>query len=370
MLPEMRYIESELLPMLRERADKHARSAQKQLRQWRGEPGVCSLLLSVTDLPQVEQLPVYNLEEIHYDDEKMLVHQLRDALTTALAEGDAVPSVRANVGCGALCTLLGGLKQNFYADKMPWLQERLTAEQVMTMTARDITESPEFRRGLAQMRFMRDFLAGTGIEVYPMDLQGPIDVAHLLLGDRFFYDLYDDPELVHKALQLAVEVDAYGMQKCLDIIRPTDHVAHYNGLVLPKETPLKVSEDTSTLLSRNHLREYMVPYTTALLKRFGGGYIHYCGDNKHLLALVPGLENAIGLNFGNPERHDPAAVLGALREKKMCYYGALNIPWQEQLALSRGEDGAYNSFIPVHCRASQQAELIDRFRESVLSATA
>lgn len=33
MLPEMRYIENELLPMLREKADKHEKSAQKQLRQ-------------------------------------------------------------------------------------------------------------------------------------------------------------------------------------------------------------------------------------------------------------------------------------------------------------------------------------------------
>jgi len=40
MLNEMRYIETELLPMLRERAQKHEQSAQKQLRQWRGEAGV------------------------------------------------------------------------------------------------------------------------------------------------------------------------------------------------------------------------------------------------------------------------------------------------------------------------------------------
>ena len=40
MLPEMRYIENELLPMLRERAPKFEANAQKQLRQWNGEKGV------------------------------------------------------------------------------------------------------------------------------------------------------------------------------------------------------------------------------------------------------------------------------------------------------------------------------------------
>ncbi|MBQ3168724.1 MAG: hypothetical protein IJB99_03080, partial [Clostridia bacterium] len=63
MLQEMKYIKGELLPMLRERAGKHEKSAGKQLRQWKGEKGVCSLLLSVTDLPEVSRLPVYNNEE-------------------------------------------------------------------------------------------------------------------------------------------------------------------------------------------------------------------------------------------------------------------------------------------------------------------
>ena len=126
MLPEMKYIEGELLPMLRERAQKHEKSAQKQLRQWRGEKGVCSLLLHVSDAPEAAMLPDYDLKEIHEDPEKMFVSQLKAALSSALADGDAVPSVRANVGCGALCTLMGGLKQTFFEDKMPWLLHHLS----------------------------------------------------------------------------------------------------------------------------------------------------------------------------------------------------------------------------------------------------
>jgi len=110
----MRYIEEELLPMLREKAPKHQRSAQKQLRQWKGE--------------------------IHHDPEKMFVTQLRPALGAALAGGDAVPSVRANVGCAALCTLLGGFKQTFFPDKMPWLLQRLSQEELWALTPESIQE--------------------------------------------------------------------------------------------------------------------------------------------------------------------------------------------------------------------------------------
>ena len=248
MLPEMKYIEGELLPMLRERAGKHEKSAHKQLRQWRGEKGVCCLLLHVSDAPEAAMLPDYDLKEIHENPEKMFVSQLKAALSSALADGDAVPSVRANVGCGALCTLVGGLKQTFFEDKMPWLLQHLSTDEIMELTAADICESAEFKAGLEQMRFMKQMLQGTGIGVYPMDLQGPVDMAHLLLGNEFFYALYDEPEAVHHALQLSVDCDVYGMEKCLEIIGPQAYVCHYNDLVLPAETPLKVSEDTSTLL--------------------------------------------------------------------------------------------------------------------------
>lgn len=366
MLPEMKYIEGELLPMLRERAQKHEKSAEKQLRQWKREKGVCSLLLHVSDLPEAKRLPDYDNYEIHFDVEKMFVSQLKAALSSALADGDAVPSVRANVGCGALCTLYGGLKQNFYVDKMPWLQEHLTEEQVSEMTVESIEESPEFKMGLEQMRYMKEMLAGTGIEVYPMDLQGPIDMAHLLMGDEFFYLLYDDPELVHKALELSVATDIYGMKKCFEIIQPGKYVCHYNDLVLPAETPLKISEDTSTLLNGEHLEEFMKPYTEQLLREFGGGYIHYCGDNRHLLKIAPHVQGGIGLNFGNPERHDPEAVLKELGEEGRCYYGSFPaISHIDFARMSRQENGSYNAFVTMSCKREEQARVIDEFEEAL-----
>lgn len=367
MLSEMRYIEGELLPMLRERAEKHEKSVHKQLRQWNGEKGVMSLLLHVTDTPEAARLPDYDNREIHYDDEKMFVSQLKSALSSALAEGDAVPSVRANVGCGAINTLLGGLKQTFFPDKMPWLLEHLSIEELMALSEEAISESAEFQRGLAQMRYMKEMLAGTGIDLYPMDLQGPIDMAHLFLGNAFFYAVYDEPEAVHKALALSVACEIYAMEKCFEIICPRGHMCHYNDLVLPAAHPIKVSEDTSTLISKAHLEEYMVPYTEKLLAHFGGGYIHYCGDNAHLLEIIYRLKGNIGLNFGNPERHDPKSVLETLGQTGKCYYGAFaGLSLEEQAALARREDGSYNMFLTCSCTAEKQSEVIDRFFSAVI----
>lgn len=227
-------------------------------------------------------------------------------------------------------------------------------------------ESTEFRAGLEQMRFMKDMLEGTGIQIYPMDLQGPIDMAHLLMGDEFFYALYDDPELVNKALELSLAADIYGMEKCMEIIAPKEYVCYYNDLAVPAETPLKISEDTSTLLGKEHLEEFMRPYTERLLKHFGGGYIHYCGDNQHLLKMMPALEKSIGLNFGNPERHDPKTVLGDLANVKKCYYGSFSGVSAAELAkLARQEDGRYNVFIKDWTKMADQERLLEEFDRSM-----
>lgn len=366
MLPEMRYVEQELLPMLREHAGEFHARAERQLAQWRGEKGVCSLMLSVSGVPEAEELPDYDLYEIHYDPEKMFISELKKALGTALAKGDGVPSLRANVGVAALCTLYGRLKSTYFHDKMPWLLQHFSHEELEEISIECLQESEEFRAGLEQMRYMKEMLRGTGIGLYPMDLQGPVDMAHLFMGDDFFYDVYDEPELVHKALKMSVKAASYAMRKCLEIIEPKEYVCHYNNLVLPAQTPLKISEDTSTLLGRAHLWEYMKPYTEQLLEEFGGGYIHYCGDNRHLLEIMPLLEKSIGLNFGNPERHDPKAILDMLGSVGKCYYGAFpGFSAAEMARLCRQEDGRFNAFITASCRASEQDVFIDEFRSSI-----
>jgi hypothetical protein len=261
--------------------------------------------------------------ETHYDCEKMLVSQLKGALGMALSDSDGVPSVRANMGCGLVGGLFG-LEQCLFPDKMPWLQARLTKAQLLALRPGEFAVTEEYRQAMAHMRYMKDMLRGTGIEVYPVDLQGPVDSAHLIYGNAFFYDLYDDPEFIGHLLNLVHAALVRMMEDCFEIIRPGEFVAHYNGLVLPASAPLKISEDTSTLLGREHIITHCAPRTKALLDHFGGGYIHYCGRNPHLYEAVVEHVGPLGLNLGNPEKHDMGAVLRDLAGRGMFYYGGLD----------------------------------------------
>ncbi len=318
------------IEILRSHREAFEASAEMQLRLWNGEkPAAQPLLLHCrTKSAPVEGMPSYNTKETHYDSEKMLTDQLNGALTVAAANSrgpvGSVPSVRANMGCGIFPTLLG-VRQELFEDKMPWVLEHKSKEELSKMGPEDIKLSDEFKAGLEHMAYMAEKLEGTGCLVFPMDLQGAFDTAHIVYGDDIFYDLYDDPRFVHHLLELSCEAIFMGMDECLKVMpRSEKMIAHYNELVIPRSMGgIKISEDTSTLLSKDHIEEFVVPYMNRILDRFGGGYIHYCGSNPHLYDAVMKSEKAYGINFGNPEKNDIMRVLKDCAERGKIYYGAV-----------------------------------------------
>ena len=368
MLPEMRYIESELLPELREGAEARRAKGLEQALMWQSS-AVPTPLISVTDEPRRARLPDYDLAEIHYDSEKMFVSGLKGALSTAFADGLALPSLRANMGCGIFNTMFG-VKQLVFKDKMPWLQQRRTKAELLAMTPEAFVETDEYRAALEHMRFAKSMLDGTGVEVFPLDLQGPIDTAHLALGDQFFYELYDDPNFVNHLLSLATACIEKGLRDCLEIIKPNGYVAHYNALALPEQMPAKVSEDTTTLLCPEHIAEFALPFTNRFLADVGGGYIHYCGRNDALFdAASEKMPRSLALNLGNTDKHDMPALLRTLASRHMRLYDGVSLANLELWgSASVGEDG-FTALVPhVSCTCAEQEKVLEIWRRATKRA--
>jgi len=312
---------------LKANKEKFIQGAELQKQLWNGDkPDKQPLLLScMLDEETNALFPAYNSKEIHYDTEKMFVNGLKEMLSTAYGGMDAVPSMRANMGCGIFPTLFPGISQELFEDKMPWVQNHLTKEELSNMTAGDLKISDEFKTGLEHMAYMAEKLSDTGCYVYPMDLQGPFDIAHLVYGDAIFYDLYDDPDFIHHLLSLYCKAIFMGMEECFKAIPFSDNVvAHYNNLIIPRaKGGIKTSEDTSTLLSKEQIEQFVVPYLKKVLSYFGGGYVHYCGRNPYLFEALMDIPLVYGINFGNPEMHDMEYVLSRCAEKSKVYYGTI-----------------------------------------------
>ncbi|MBR0464658.1 MAG: hypothetical protein IJJ23_09845 [Clostridia bacterium] len=284
--------------------------------------GVQPLLLTSQRLEPFADLHPFTYKEIHYDPEKMLFNGLLDALCAQAGGRECVPSVRANMGCGIVPALFG-LVQELFDDKMPWLQKHLSPEQIREMSKADITLTPEFQMALRHMEYMTDALKGSGVRVYPVDIQGAFDTAHLVMGDEIFYQMFDDPDLVHHLLDLSCDAIQIAFDECLKRIPDSQHtVCHYNYLAIPRALGgLKLSEDTPTILSPSAIDEFVKPYMHRALESAGGGYIHYCGRNDALFQAVMEEPYAHGLNFGNPEKHDMEQILRQCAAHKKLYIG-------------------------------------------------
>ena len=102
-----------------EQKDKIERSKRRQDAVWRKEkPDRQPLLLYTDTSAYFPGLCRFNNANIFDSNESMLQSELNAASRTVSAVSDAVPSVRANMGCGIFPTMFG-VRQRIFEDKMP-----------------------------------------------------------------------------------------------------------------------------------------------------------------------------------------------------------------------------------------------------------
>ena len=312
---------SKALELFEAASEQIEKAEANQVALWKNNSKTIPLLLSA-NVPHCTGLKRHNYKEIHFDHEKNFENELNGALHALYGRADAVPSIRANMGCSVFPSLLG-VAPRLFEDKMPWVKEHLSKEQIWQIKPEDITICNDFKVALEHMAYMRDRLQDSPLRIYPLDLQGPFDTAHIVYGDDIFYDIYDDPEFVHHLMDLSCHALIVGMEACLALIPGAEKsIAHYSNLVMPKSMGgLKISEDTSTLVSAHTIDEFVVPYTKRVLDHFGGGYIHYCGKNDHLFKAMMDVDNVFGFNFGNSDMHDMDMILSEIAKAGKVYYG-------------------------------------------------
>jgi hypothetical protein len=315
---------NELYGLIAERSAEYDQGVKDQCAVWEGRIPEHQPLLLNDLLPNESSYPKFTTREIHFDKDKMLLTGMIGMASAALGGMQAVPSIRANMGCGIYPSMLPGIKSMLFDDdRAPWVIEHLDKDTIKKIRHKDIKITDEFKLGLEHMAYMVEKIKGTGTYIFPLDQQDPIDVAHIIYGDQFFYDLYDEPEFIHHLLDLSCYAIETGMSECLKIIPHSDKaIAHQNEMIMPRSLgAVKFSMDTSTLLGAEHIDEFTIPYLKRLLNFTGGCYVHFCGRNDHFLDELMKLNMVRGINLGNPEKHDMESFLHRLAMAGKVYYG-------------------------------------------------
>jgi hypothetical protein len=309
---------------------------RRQAAVWRGEkPDQWPAIAQTQVLTESQQaIPNPDFKQAFESVEMMLCSQVRQACGVANTLSDAVPSVRGNYGTGTTLSCLG-LDQEVFADKMPWLKRHLTREQAARLTPADIR-----LRGAAQcgMEYMRRHKAVMGDRpmLYCMDTQGPFDLAHLMIGDDLFLLVYDDPPFVHHVLEFCVELATQFTQWMKAVSGEPAHVCHHTNSLYMENGGVRICEDSTTLLGPDQIREFAMPYSQRLARRFGGAWVHYCGRNDALTRAILEVPEFRGINFGHVAGHEYdhpfEQDMSWIRESGKVFFG-----WWPRLPDERGE---------------------------------
>jgi len=298
------------------------RARERQCRAWRREKLDIPLLMINDKITEKQKnIPPYDLLQIFTSPEKMLCSEAIGACSTANGRSDSVPSIRANLGAGIVLACLG-LEQEAFPDKMPWLHQHMNKQQIAALSVDDIKPRGSFSRGLEMIHYFKEIM-GDSLPVFAMDTQGPFDLAHLLIGDDLFLELYDDPEFVHHLLTICLEMGIRTHKWIKEAIGEPLTSLHHTNMMYSDSFGIRICEDTTALLSDDQIREFALPYSKRLAHEFGNAWVHYCGQNAALTNAILEAPEFKALNFGLIPGHEQEINFYAMMDK-FAHYGKVN----------------------------------------------
>jgi len=299
--------------------------------------------LNYEDVPYIPLTVIYPLDgsfepfpysEAFDDPEKMLYNELLWSFSgnlNSIKIKDHFPlQIRSNHGTGIIASLFGA-KCRIINDGMPWVDHFDDGiegvKRILRKGSPDLTDGLG-RKVLETYQYFYETLREypkcfRAIHITQPDLQGPFDIAHLLLGMDVFFEINDNPEIIQDLLELITEtyikfrksVEPYLTDKAGD-----DAIYVHGGIFGGK---VIIKDDTALInLSKEQYEKFSKPYNEKILKEFTGS-IHYCGPERkwhHEVLLHPKLRS---INYGNPEMHDLEYVYGKWSQdrKSIVFWG-------------------------------------------------
>lgn len=275
--------------------------------------------------PQNISVPgkTYDMKEQFYDKEKMLYAHLEEIEKCAENAFDALLCLRPNFGTIFIPSMFG-LKYELPKDTFAWLTSHLTKDEIKKFKIPHLGEVDTMKRAIEYLQFFKEELP-EWIQVYLPDTLGPFEIAHSVYGDNIFYEIYDDPKFVHYLLGLCTELYIQVTEKLKKVIgEERESCYHGHALVrgiYMRNGGVRISEDSATLLSSEHIDEFVIPYDKKALRAFGGGFVHYCGKHEYLLEAYLQLEEVRAINLGNPEMYKFNPTMQKFLSYGKCYFG-------------------------------------------------
>jgi uroporphyrinogen-III decarboxylase len=244
--------------------------------------------------------------ERYYDDPAVMTQfQERNYYEQVLAvDDDFVPYLMPWFGTAVTASALG-CQVDFLVKMDPAVNPGVYPVQSPTDVKR--LQIPNFERdGLMPrvLEFIRYMRANSFLPVGITDFQGPLTTANQLMGyDKLIYLMQDHPSAMHELMDKVTETLIGWVKKQKHLIGEalTECISDqqvYTG----RHAGVWFSDDDAVLMSPGTYKEFVVPYNSRILKAFGGGCLHYCGNATHQAGNFLATEGLLAIN--NYALHD------------------------------------------------------------------
>lgn len=238
----------------------------------------------------------------------MVISQLRACSDILVSGSNRLMWMRANYGVGILPTLFGC--PVFLMDEAHHCLPNVTAlpDPERAIPALAQSPLPSFENGWGRQVFeVAEYFAQIRAQ-YPNiaryvridhpDCQGPIDLCELAWGSDIFLAFYDDEDLVRGLMDWMTHLFIAFITRWFEIIPGTDQYHSYFGRL--HRGLLTIRNDSATNLSPQIYRDFIFPCDQRILRHFGGGMIHFCGNGGHFLPLMCETEGLFAIDLSQP----------------------------------------------------------------------
>jgi len=289
-------------------------------------------LLPLTVIPIIDQSLLFPYAEAFQDPYKMMYNELLQtcggSVYSSIQTKDFFPlHIRSNHGIGIIPSLFG-LSSKILYNNMPWVEHFGSRDEVKKIIQKGI---PDLNKGLVERviqthHFYLDKLknyplCSQGIKVSQPDMQGPFDIAHLMLGTDIFYLVYENPLLLHELLELITET-YIRLRKYIDKLltdKTIGDAVYVHGAIYLGQVVIK--DDTAVVnLSPEMYDEFSWQYNKKIFTEFRGS-LHSCGKIKDWLYDIIDDNNLMSINYGNPEMQNFQKIYKKNNDKHLSIIG-------------------------------------------------
>ena len=284
---------------------------------------------------KVVSTPSLDIQPMHINDclldyELMLDMQL-EGISSALSGGRSALTMRSNYGTGILGSLFGAKIFTMPREQktLPTVRSFGDTDKIRSLLDKGVPPLDiafgknvfEFGEYCAEIFKNYPKISKYVYMIHP-DTQGPLDICELLWGCEMFYEMYEEPELVHGFMKLITQTYEKFLDKWFAMYpNKQDLNAHWSFLM---KGTIVLRDDSAMNLSPDFYREFALPYDRYLLDRFEGGVVHFCGRGDHYIDILTSIESLNGINLSQPHLNDMSRIYSATvgKGKKILKLGA------------------------------------------------